>query len=293
MLTASVPAFAGECIDWDAEACAICVRELAQRRVTANRVIHLDTKALQNFPQCQARAGTWGCFRDVCLVEAVAKAVVELDGDPGVEVRQAASSILGLLRPWRVCDGEVTVPALKLLRAHYPEASPEMKTATRKVIGHLYTEGRGMARWARPCHTLLRDWMKDAPEGLREDLQIAAAKVAMWEEDEAVVAPLRAIPAIRRYAESRFPLPDCLKSYFGLEQQGMLRYIGDELLRRLRNAVFARHGRRFKDLELQKFFDAQPWYKARDDFSMNKLDRGDRINIKLTKQEGKRRNKAK
>jgi len=39
-----------------------------------------------------------------------------------------------------------------------------------------------------------------------------------------------------------------------------------EDLRVLRNEIYARHGRVFKDAKLQKYFDAQSWYKANPDF---------------------------
>lgn len=39
-----------------------------------------------------------------------------------------------------------------------------------------------------------------------------------------------------------------------------------EDLRVLRNEIYARHGRVFKDKELQKYFEAQSWYKANPDF---------------------------
>ena len=44
-----------------------------------------------------------------------------------------------------------------------------------------------------------------------------------------------------------------------------------EDLRVLRNEVYARHGRIFKDPELQKFFTAQAWYKPNPDFKDDQL----------------------
>jgi len=40
-----------------------------------------------------------------------------------------------------------------------------------------------------------------------------------------------------------------------------------EDLRVLRNEIFAKHGRIFKDPKLQKYFEAQPWYKADPNFT--------------------------
>jgi len=44
-----------------------------------------------------------------------------------------------------------------------------------------------------------------------------------------------------------------------------------EDLRVLRNEVYARHGRIFKDAKLQKYFESQPWYKANPDFKDDQL----------------------
>jgi serine/threonine protein kinase len=51
----------------------------------------------------------------------------------------------------------------------------------------------------------------------------------------------------------------------------------------MRNEVFARYGRRFRDAEFQAFFDAQPWYKPRyapEDFPSNILTPIERQNVK-------------
>lgn len=44
-----------------------------------------------------------------------------------------------------------------------------------------------------------------------------------------------------------------------------------EDLRILRNEIFAKHGRIFKDAKLQKYFEAQPWYKADSTFTDDKI----------------------
>ncbi len=46
-------------------------------------------------------------------------------------------------------------------------------------------------------------------------------------------------------------------------------YVED--LRILRNEIFAKHGRVFKDAKLQKYFEAQPWYKADATFTDDKI----------------------
>jgi len=44
-----------------------------------------------------------------------------------------------------------------------------------------------------------------------------------------------------------------------------------EDLRVLRNEIYARHGRIFKDVDLQKYFEAQAWYKPNPDFKDDQL----------------------
>jgi hypothetical protein len=52
-------------------------------------------------------------------------------------------------------------------------------------------------------------------------------------------------------------------------------------LRRLRNTVYARHGRIFERMELQQYFDGRPWYKKRADYTDDDLTPIDRDNINI------------
>ena len=52
-----------------------------------------------------------------------------------------------------------------------------------------------------------------------------------------------------------------------------------EDLRVLRNEIYARHGRVFKDVELQKYFESQPWYKANPDFKDDQLNEIEAANL--------------
>ncbi|HEY0321616.1 MAG TPA: YARHG domain-containing protein [Pyrinomonadaceae bacterium] len=54
-----------------------------------------------------------------------------------------------------------------------------------------------------------------------------------------------------------------------------------EELRRLRNAVYARHGRTFDSADLQRYFESRSWYKPRSDYTETELTETDRANIKL------------
>ena len=52
-----------------------------------------------------------------------------------------------------------------------------------------------------------------------------------------------------------------------------------EDLRVLRNEIYARHGRVFKDKTLQKYFDAQAWYKPNPDFTDDQLNETEVANL--------------
>src|SRR5918912_859094 len=53
------------------------------------------------------------------------------------------------------------------------------------------------------------------------------------------------------------------------------------ILRRLGNAVYARHGRTFNTPEIQSYFNSRPWYRPRSDYSDSDLTATDRANVQL------------
>jgi len=57
-----------------------------------------------------------------------------------------------------------------------------------------------------------------------------------------------------------------------------------EDLRVLRNEIYARHGRIFKDKELQKYFSEQPWYKPNPDFKDEMLTEKEYKNLSIIRQ---------
>jgi hypothetical protein len=57
-----------------------------------------------------------------------------------------------------------------------------------------------------------------------------------------------------------------------------------EDLRVLRNEIYARHGRIFKDADLQKYFEAQAWYKPNPDFKDDQLNAIEASNLAKIKQ---------
>ena len=56
-----------------------------------------------------------------------------------------------------------------------------------------------------------------------------------------------------------------------------------DYLNRLRNTVYARHGRTFSDNGLRLYFLSRPWYKPRADYDEEKLTTNDRANLDLLK----------
>lgn len=66
-----------------------------------------------------------------------------------------------------------------------------------------------------------------------------------------------------------------------LEPSDFLGLSSDEL-RLLRNSVYARHGRRFKDPALQNYFNSLPWYSpTRDEVSVYELSETERHNVSV------------
>jgi hypothetical protein len=67
-------------------------------------------------------------------------------------------------------------------------------------------------------------------------------------------------------------------------QEGVLGDMFAEDLRVLRNEIYARHGRIFKDPDLQKYFLAQTWYKPNPDFKDDQLNEIEAANLAKIKE---------
>ena len=61
--------------------------------------------------------------------------------------------------------------------------------------------------------------------------------------------------------------------------EAMLKGLSLHELRLLRNEVYARHGRIFKAVWLQQYFDTQPWYNADENFKDESLSGNDKMNV--------------
>jgi hypothetical protein len=63
--------------------------------------------------------------------------------------------------------------------------------------------------------------------------------------------------------------------------QADLRDLRPEDARRLRNEIYARHGRRFQDATLQRYFASFPWYEPNDSFRESQLNETEKTNAHL------------
>ncbi len=77
------------------------------------------------------------------------------------------------------------------------------------------------------------------------------------------------------------------REYLATEEipEGLLYGLFIEDLRVLRNEIYARHGRIFKDKQLQKYFSEQPWYKPNPDFKDEMLTEKEYKNLSIIKAE--------
>ncbi len=108
-----------------------------------------------------------------------------------------------------------------------------------------------------------RDWYK--PAKYQKTIKLSPI-------EEKNVALIEAYEAKMRERLATEPLPeDALGELF------------TEDLRVLRNEIYARHGRIFKDQELQKYFETQPWYKADPEFKDEMLSEIESENLKKIK----------
>jgi predicted acylesterase/phospholipase RssA len=85
--------------------------------------------------------------------------------------------------------------------------------------------------------------------------------------------------------EDGYVIPDSDSRYL---TEADLRGFSKEQLRLARNEIYARHGRRFKDDELQSYFNSKSWYTGTidpDDFSESMLNEYEKANTALIKQE--------
>lgn len=75
------------------------------------------------------------------------------------------------------------------------------------------------------------------------------------------------------------PVPELLDKEWGDKISHSFLFLTLGELRIIRNSIFAKHGRKFKDPELQDYFNKKSWYKVNDKYSDDLLSEIDRKNI--------------
>ena len=111
------------------------------------------------------------------------------------------------------------------------------------------------------------------------DVHLAQMKAReAWQDVKEFTVPLPEIPEITPALEPDFVLPDSDKRYIDESELDRLSAWGCKVAR---NEIYARHGRKFKDEELQEYFDSKSWYKgtiAPDDFDDSVLNDFENVN---------------
>ena len=111
----------------------------------------------------------------------------------------------------------------------------------------------------------LRDYFKSEP-WYSPRAEFTIAELSQTEKDNIKV--IQAVEAKRHEQLST-------DSLHGSELDGLF----PEVARRLRNEIFARHGRTFKDAQLQSYFASQEWYHADPKFDLKMLTPIERANV--------------
>jgi len=93
-------------------------------------------------------------------------------------------------------------------------------------------------------------------------------------------APTQAATGSAQSRIGRWSLPDDL-AFLGQRplNPGEIGGLSRIELRRLRNFIYARHGRAFTSPDLQEFFKQQPWYRVNTEFSESQLSSIERANV--------------
>ena len=92
------------------------------------------------------------------------------------------------------------------------------------------------------------------------DVHLAQMKTReAWQDVKELEVPEVEVPPVTPSPESEYILSDSDKRYIDESELAMLSAWGCKVAR---NEIYARHGRRFKDAELQAYFDAKSWYKG-------------------------------
>jgi serine/threonine-protein kinase len=89
------------------------------------------------------------------------------------------------------------------------------------------------------------------------------------------------VPTATPFAESRYDAAEARIRSGQMIGTTDLTGMSTTELRRLRNTIFARHGRMFDSPDLQTYFSTKPWYSQRYDYSERDLTSADKANLNL------------
>ena len=135
--------------------------------------------------------------------------------------------------------------------------------------------------------------MKKTGSGKKWLLLLAAACAAGFLPAAQPYAMAAESELITMYGEDEYILPDSASRYL---TKADLEGLTKAELRLARNEIYARYGRKFKDEELQAYFDKQPWYYGfidPDSFTEEMLTDLERENVDILKKEAEKRKKGK
>ncbi len=101
------------------------------------------------------------------------------------------------------------------------------------------------------------EWANDRREGIGTMYYTdGTSQTGLWENDE-MVEVIESTEETQ--SQSQYIFPDSDSRYM---RESELTGLSAETLRLGRNEIYARHGRKFTDEALQKYFDSQPWYRG-------------------------------
>ncbi len=109
------------------------------------------------------------------------------------------------------------------------------------------------------------------------------AEDAKEDEEDIKEIEEEAAEVVEEAENADYLVPDADTRYYtSSELSGLTK----DQLRLARNEIYARHGRRFNDSELQSYFDSKPWYNGTiqpDDFDESVFNKYEKENINLIK----------
>ncbi|MBU4486911.1 MAG: YARHG domain-containing protein [Candidatus Delongbacteria bacterium] len=88
---------------------------------------------------------------------------------------------------------------------------------------------------------------------------------------------------VSEFVESKSKFEQVADNILGSEtinEKDLSAFSKDEI-RKLKNTIYAKHGRRFKSVDLQDYFNTKKWYTINENYSDNLLTENDLNNSKI------------